>query len=384
MKFRFLSFFRYTLLAVVVASLVVISGCDDDDDGPQTFNGTTLDLIQDVQFQQSATVGADLALDSLVKYLTAHPELTAMLDGTTEFTFFAPSNQAFINLLATPGFPANIELISPELIKNVLSYHFVEGRKLKADLTAGTVLTTEFTDPLSPGAAQTITVNANGTLIAAPNATNVDIDIVKSDVQSQNGVVHVVESVMIPPSTGAVLVPILGKVAGTVLLGKSFTNLAKIVMAADAGFTEDPGTGQFKVSTWLAMPISAAGAVTANPNGITFFAPPNDVLGTPVLTEATANAIIAGPDKGRGFLLNHLVTSDQYQLADFADGPNPVVPVSGATKTIYVNKGAVSAQNPYGVAISNTPGDVNSFRPIVQPDIAHSNGVLHAFAGVLQ
>jgi uncharacterized surface protein with fasciclin (FAS1) repeats len=383
---RFFTFIKRALLVTALITTVGITACDngDDDEGPTIFAGTSLAMIQDAQFQESATVSADVALDSLLKYLTIYPELTAMLSGSSEITFFAPSNTAFKNLIATPGFPANIKQISPDLIKGVLAYHFVDGKKMQADLTSGAVLTSKFTDPLSPAAAQSITVNSNGTLKAAPNATNIDIDIVKADNQSTNGVVHIVESVMIPPSTGAVLVPILGKVAGSVLLGKDFTNLAKIILTADAVFTEVAAEGKFKISTWLAMPITASGAVTANVQGITFFAPPNNVLGTPVLTEEIANAMIASPDKGRAFVLNHLVISNQYVLEDFATGLTPLVPLSGESKTIIVSKGSASTQNPYGVAISNNPAVVTSFRPIVLPDIAHSNGVLQVFAGALQ
>ena len=380
---KFLNPFKSALLMLVAAIALSLTSCDNGDDGPNVYNGSVLDLISSDQYKQSASVTADKALDSLVKYVSLYPDLVAKLDGSSDVTLFAPSNQAFINLIATPGFPSNIKLISPAIIQAVLSYHIVDGKKTKADLTSGTTLQSNFTDPSSPSAPQTITVNSNGTLIAAPNATNTDIDIVSSDNLANNGVVHIVESVMIPPSTGAVLVPILGKVAGTILLGKDFTNLAKVIIAADAAFTENAANLQFKVSTWLAMPISNATTTTANVNGITFFAPPNSVLGTPVLTEATANALIASEDKGRSFLLNHLIVSDQVEIADIEDGLSQLTPLSG--KTITVSKGTPSASNPLGVALSNgNPPTEASFRPIVQGDIAHSNGVLHVFAGALQ
>ena len=387
---RFLSFTKYTLLvAVVFFTAFFISSCDNGDNGPAVFNGTTLQLISDARYKQSATVTSDLALDSLVKYLTIYPELTAVLSGTNH-TLFAPSNDAFISLIATPNFPADIKQINPEIIKGVLSYHIVAEKKLKKDLIGGAVLTSLFTDPLSPAAAQTITVNLDGTL--KTGSSDQAIQIKKADILATNGVVHITNKVLIPPSTGAVLTPILGTIAGTVLLGKDFSNLAKIISAADAGFTENAGTGTFKISTWLAMPLSTPSAVTANAKGFTFFAPPNAVPGAAVLSEATANAIIAGPDKGRAFLLNHLVTSGQYTVADApASNPNGITkfstgvitPKSG--KTITVSVGTATATNPYGVAITNAnPPDPSTFRPIVSKDIAHSNGTIQVFAGVLQ
>jgi len=231
------SILRYTAVLMLVASLLIVSGCNDDDKEPAPTMNIS-EILASSDYKQSATVSSDVALDSLNKLINIYPELKAIVTGSTQYTLFAPSNKAFINLLATPGFPQNIAQISPDLIKGVLSYHFVAGTKLKADLTAGSTLTSLFTDPNAPAAAQTITVNSNGTLKAAPNATNVDIDIVKADIKATNGVIHITESVMIPPSTGAVLVPILGTMAGTVLLGKDFTYLAQLGLKADAGFTE--------------------------------------------------------------------------------------------------------------------------------------------------
>ena len=384
---RFLSFTRYTLLAVVVFTMAIISGCDSGDDGPSTFNGTTLEMIQDARFKQSATVGSDIALDSLVKYLTIYPELTTILSGT-EHTLFAPSNDAFISLLATPGFPADIRQISPDLIKGVLSYHIVASKKLKKDLTTGIVLTSLFTDPLSPASAQTMEVNANGTL--KTGSTDAEIEIKKADNLATNGVVHVVEKVMIPPSTGAVLTPILGTLAGTILLGKDFTLLARLIARADAGYTENPSTGALKISSHLARPVSTSPVF----NGATFFATPNAVFEAAAGGAANANAFIDSFTTGsagtaRAVLLNHYVPA-KYSVdaasgsTQFSNGAT-LTPLSGAGKTITVLTGqTISAQNPYGVVLSNTPATTASFRPIVKKDLLHNNGYVQVFGGILQ
>ena len=383
---RFLSFTKYTLLvAVVFFTAFFISSCDNDDDGPKVFNGTTVQLISDARFKQSATVTSDIALDSLVKYLTTYPELTTALSGT-EVTLFAPSNDAFISLLATPGFPADIRQISPDLIKGVLSYHIVASKKLKTDLTSGTVLTSLFTDPLSPAAAQTITINADGTL--KTGSTDQAIQIKKADNLATNGVVHVTNKVLIPPSTGAVLTPILGTMAGTVLLGKDFTLLARLIARADAGYTENAGAGQLKVSSHLARPVAGTFA------GATFFATPNAVFEAAAGGAANANAFIdnftpGGTGTARAVLLNHYVMGKYVVTASSGSttftNAMTIEPLTGPTKTITVLTGqTVSAQNPYGVVLSNTPGTPSSFRPIVSKDLAHSNGIVQVYGGILQ
>jgi uncharacterized surface protein with fasciclin (FAS1) repeats len=403
---RLSSIMRYAAALALVGGLFVVSSCDEPDPAGPTLN--IMDLISSDTYKQSANVPADKALDTLVYYLERNPDLVTKLESSTEFTFFAPSNAAFASLKATAGFPTNpdvLKLINPALIAGVLSYHIVEGENMKAELTSGTVLDTEFTDPLAPTAPQQITVNADGTLKGSTLSANTAIDIVTPDGDATNGVVHVIESVIIPPSTGAVLVPILGKVAGTVVLSKDFTNLVKVIMAADQAFTESPTTGQFKIITWLAMPISTPNAATLNPNGITFFAPPNAAGSTPIFTETAANGLIAaGADACRNFLLNHIVvaqagtaqTSGQYTVAAApANNPNMIVqfanaqtitPLRGQTKTIYVSVGAASATNPNGVAVTNvlpTPAPTD-FRPILLKDVPGNNGYLQAIGGALQ
>jgi uncharacterized surface protein with fasciclin (FAS1) repeats len=382
------SLIRYTAVMALVAGLFVISGCDNGDDGPVIFNGTSLDFIKSDEFKQASNGNADLALDSLAKYVSLYPELTTLLSGTTEYTVFAPSNTAFKSLLATPGFPSKISLINPDIIKGVLSYHFVAGKKLRADMTAGTKFNTLYTDATT-STVQVIEVNSDGTTFKT-GSTNQAIVVVAGgeDRQSNNGVVHVVGSVMIPPSVGASLTPILGTMAGTVLLGKDFTYLARLIARADAGYTENAGAGQLKVSSHLARPTSGTFS------GATFFAPPNAVFEA----AATAAGITAtqlvdsfttgGSGTARAVLLNHYVIGKYVVTAaagstTFTNGQVITTVLSGKAITVLTGQ-TVSAQNPYGVVLSNNPATPSTFRPIVSKDVSHSNGIVQVFGGILQ
>lgn len=389
---RFYSWMKYAIASVAVCYFFVLSGCSDDEEAKPTM--TISEIIASDDFKQSATVSADVALDSLNKFINLYPELQAVITGTTEYTLFAPSNTAFINLMALPGL-SNVALINPDIIKGVLAYHLVAGTTLQADLTPGKELTTLYTDPATT-TVQTIIVNADGSL--KTGSTNQSIQITTPDKKATNGVVQVTATVLIPPSVGASLTPILGTMAATVLLGKDFTNLAKVITAADAGFTEDASTLKFKISTWLAMPITSTAKPTANQFGLTFLAPPNKAGTTDVLSESVANTLMSLPDKGRSVILNHLMIDKQYSVDD-APANNPLgitkftngmtlTPQTGATKNITVSVSTPSLTNPYGVALSNTPGEATSFRPIVVKDLAANasigNGMLQVFAGVLQ
>ena len=381
---KLFSILRYTSIVASVASLFIISGCGGDAKEPvPTMN--IKDLIASAEFKQSATVDKSLALDSASKYLNLYPSLVTLISGTTEYTLFAPSNEAFVNLLATPGFPSKISLIDPKIIEGVLSYHFVAGKKLSADLVAGTVLNslyseTVYVTPASPTlpAVQTITVNAD--LSLKTGSINQAIKINTKDKKATNGAVQVVQSVMIPPSTAAVLTPILGTMAGTILLGKDFTQLAKIIIAADKIVT---GT-TVKITTYLAMPS----ANYPGGKGGTFFASPNAVL-----TDATVTALTSATDKGRSFLLNHLVAG-KYGVAAGTDITvmsttgqtfNPFSNTPNTPKTITVIRAPVGATNPNGVIVTTGAAtDQTKYAPIFVKDLAHSNGLVQVIGGVLQ
>jgi uncharacterized surface protein with fasciclin (FAS1) repeats len=377
---RFLSFMKYTLLVAVVFSMTsIISSCDDDDDdnGPTVFDGSIMDLIRDDQFKQSAGASADVALDSLVKYLDKNPDLVALLDGSTEYTLFAPSNTAFVNLLATPGFPANIEDINPAVIKGVLAYHIVSGTKLKADLTptgSGTGISTLYSHTNSCTGAQTVQVikiNDNGTVLTG--STNAAIEFQDTDNRASNGVVHVTKTVLIPPSVGASLTPILGKLSGTVLLAADFSILAKVITKADCGIVDIE-------TTPISSILSATGPYTV-------FLPPNAVFeGTAAALDITVDQLIAAYSAAqwRTVLLNHIVSGTKNK-ADLTNNLNMETLLTNGVLT--VTDVAVSASTPEGKLLATSGTDTEftgtTNAPIMVANIPASNGVAHVVGKIL-
>ena len=134
-------------------------------------------------------------LSTLVAALKA-ADLTATLSGTGPFTVFAPTDAAFGRL--APGMVAT--LLKPEnkasLVK-VLTYHVVAGDITAADLKAriasgrGTAtLTTVEGDP--------ITATMVGDIIALTDVNGNKSYIETADVRQSNGIVHVVNGVIVP------------------------------------------------------------------------------------------------------------------------------------------------------------------------------------------
>lgn len=375
----------YLSLIAVVFSLWVFSGCSKSSDAGPTM--TTIQLVASASFKESATVTDDKALDSLVKYLNAYPDLVALLGGTDKYTFFAPSNKAFKNLLALPGFPSNIKLINPALIQQVLYYHVVADQKLQSALTSGTSLTSVPAPGASAGEA--IVVNTDGTL--KTGSSNQSIRITVADQKTINGVFHITESVLIPPTVGASLTPILGTVAGTILLGADFTDLATIIAAADNGFTESAPNLQFKITKWLAMPISGGDAgTTANASGITFFSITNKgfagiaaAMGGSTTEASVVASFASSQTVARNFLLNHLSVAKQYTV----NGTNKFSANASITtlgKTISVTTGLTpgTTTGPYGIVFANSTPAQAYLAAEISP--AAKNGQLHVIGGILK
>ncbi len=127
---------------------------------------------------------------SLVGALTGagQPDFVSILSGTGPFTVFAPTNTAFTNL-NTELAPGGIAGVSSSNLTKVLQYHVVSpanvlSSTLTNNLSVTTILDQNFTVNLSP--ARITDVNARVSNITAV------------DVQCSNGVIHVIDKVLLP------------------------------------------------------------------------------------------------------------------------------------------------------------------------------------------
>ncbi|MBG6109496.1 putative surface protein with fasciclin (FAS1) repeats [Flavobacterium sp. CG_9.10] len=136
-----------------------------------------------------ATANANFT--SLVGALTGagQPNFVSILSGTGPFTVFAPTNDAFI-LLNTELAPGGIASVSTANLTKVLQYHVVSGNILAASLTEGQVVATLQTP-------QTFTIQLTGGA-KIKDANNRTSTIIATDVQCSNGVIHVLNKVLLP------------------------------------------------------------------------------------------------------------------------------------------------------------------------------------------
>ena len=164
---NYLKIFKIAMLLMAIPLFTV--SCSDDDDNNMSNDKNIVEIAQGTG-----------SLSTLVDALVA-ADLTEALSGEGPFTVFAPSNDAFAKL--DPDVLNNI-ISTPSLLTSLLQYH-VAGAALTSDRLNGTVQT------LLSG--QTLeAVNAGGVTI---NGTS---NVTTSDVLASNGVIHVIDEVLIP------------------------------------------------------------------------------------------------------------------------------------------------------------------------------------------
>jgi uncharacterized surface protein with fasciclin (FAS1) repeats len=106
--------------------------------------------------------------------------LVDTLKGKGPFTVFAPTDAAFAKL---PKGTLDALLADKDKLAKVLTYHVVAGKVMAADVKAGKVKTVE---------GQSLTVSTEG-------GVKVDgANVVKTDIVASNGVIHVIDTVVLP------------------------------------------------------------------------------------------------------------------------------------------------------------------------------------------
>ena len=119
----------------------------------------------------------------------ADPIVINTLSGKGQFTVFAPTDAAFVALLAELGLTAEELLAQTELVTKVLLYHVARGRLYSEDV-------------LEKDRINTLIKGRNGFLYQSEgvltdnNGRNSNIIIV--DIETSNGIIHVIDTVVLP------------------------------------------------------------------------------------------------------------------------------------------------------------------------------------------
>lgn len=143
-----------------------------------------------------ASTGKDLAASAmmsqdhtvLVQALQA-AGLTSQAKGAGPYTIFAPTNGAF-GKLPSGALENLLKPSSKKQLTGILATHVVEGRVMAADLQDGQTIKTV--------SGETLTVSKQGGTVMIKDAKGGSATVTKADIQATNGIVHSVDTVLMP------------------------------------------------------------------------------------------------------------------------------------------------------------------------------------------
>jgi transforming growth factor-beta-induced protein len=272
------------------------------------------------------TAVADGRFTTLVAAVGA-AELVDTLKGEGPFTVFAPTDDAFAAL------PAGTvdELLKPEnkqKLTDILLYHVVSGKVMAADVTKLT-------------SAQTVLGKDVAIKTDMGNVYVNDSKVIITDIETSNGIIHVIDAVLLPPAEDAMM---------------EEKNTIVDIAVADGRFNT------------LVAAVQAAGLVeTLSGEGpFTVFAPTDDAFAA--LPAGTVESLLLPENKQAltDILLYHVV-SGKVMAADVV-GLTSAPTVLGKDITITVKDGKVFLNDTVQVIIT---------------DIEATNGVIHVVDAVL-
>ena len=368
---------------------------------------TTISIFSFASASQAKTV-VDIALSSelhttLVTAVVA-ADLAETLQSEGPFTVFAPVNDAFANLPAGT-LEALLEPENIDVLRSILSYHVIPGKIMAGDLTQG----------LSAPTVQWSKVS----FTHADKAWYINsAKIVATDLVAGNGVVHVIDRVIMPPMTrtemlntiytlrGNIAERIEDKIDGVLMqyaalletaseerkmairaqfmlsIDKHIEKYASQSMFVDiltllkyelilwntaANDVVDIAIGSV-VHTTLVTAVVEAGLVdTLKSDGpFTLFAPVNTAFAK--LPAGTLDSLLAEESKASlSNILTYHVVAGAYMASDITDGLK-LTTVQGQDLIFTISNGIVS---------------INGMPSLLMTDIITSNGIVHVIADVL-
>ncbi|HPF95928.1 MAG: fasciclin domain-containing protein [Flavobacteriaceae bacterium] len=310
---------NFLKITLVLLTFVAFS-CSNDDDSSQQTTNTIADFVSANPNYSSLKAALDRA------------GLTSTLDGTTNYTVFAPDNAAFSAFLTSNGF-ASLNDVPVDVLQQVLLNHVVTGTNLSTSLTTGYVKTLA-TEATTSNPIDMYINTSSGVMI------NGDVSVTAADIMVDNGVIHAVNKVIALPT-----------VVTFATADSTFDTLVA-ALTADAGFTY--------VSTLSSM---------SSPAPFTVFAPTNGAFGD-LLTELGVGGLGDIPTATLEATLNtHVVAGANVLSTALTD--NMTVTTLGDTFTINLGSGAT---------FTDQNGRTGN---IIVTDVQAANGVVHVIDKVI-
>ena len=187
---------RTRTAALVLAAALAVAACGDEP-ASQTLGGNS--TAGGSSAAESSVTTAAAGDGTIVDVATEAGDFTTLLAaakaagldrtlaGPGPLTVFAPTDEAFATALQQLGLTADQLLADTATLTSILTYHVVQGEVLSTDLTDG------MKAPTVNGAE--LTVDISGGTVKVDDAT-----VTTPDLKASNGVIHVVDGVLLPPA----------------------------------------------------------------------------------------------------------------------------------------------------------------------------------------
>lgn len=162
---------------------------DDDDEMDEEMMGNT---IADIVVASTEAEEAEFTVLLAAVQAADEAIITALSDPEAELTVFAPTDEAFEALLEALEMDAETLLADTEMLTTVLQYHVVEGAVMAEAVME--MDGEEIPTLLGEDATLTISVTDDGVVL------NDSVNVIMTDIEADNGVIHVIDAVLVPAS----------------------------------------------------------------------------------------------------------------------------------------------------------------------------------------
>jgi len=339
-----------SLFAVLLVSTVALLPAAAQDE-PGTIADIVVASTSAETPEFTVLLAAVQAADPAIIELLSNPDANV--------TVFAPTDAAFTAALEALGVTAEELMGNTELLNQVLMYHVVPGRFDAAAVTAldGALLGTRLNETA-------LAVSLDGESVRINDAT-----VVAADVAASNGIVHVIDAVLLPPMDNAGMMDDMAT-------EEAMDDMGMMEVGTIADVVVGSTTAETPEFTILLAAVQAADpsilATLSGPGPYTVFAPTDAAFAAALeALGVTAEELLANTELLNSVLAYHVVpghfTAETVIAVAGETGANVATLLAGDTVSITVVDGAVMVND----------------ATVVAADVHASNGLVHVIDTVL-
>ena len=200
---------KYTLTSILFLGVMLLAvGCSDSALNDNSAATLSSEFATEAE-KRAPAPGGDTIAEIVVTSTQADPAeftllfaaleytgLTGVFTGGSQYTVFAPTDEAFLNLVGLLGVDPNDPfteidaLLGPGTVANVLLYHVVEGRR-----AANSVVPPRNPRTITTLLGATFSVDSEGVIT---DIAGQEVNIVAPNISASNGIIHVIDTVLLP------------------------------------------------------------------------------------------------------------------------------------------------------------------------------------------